>query len=86
MYTVLYSNDPFLLARMAVDLQMEGFYNDDGWNDTYNPFTGALYLDFAVNNQFTFFEINFVPKSTLTLTESNYIETLGFLIENKSKK
>lgn len=38
MYTVIYSTDPYLLARLATDLQMEGIFSTQ-WNDWFNPFS-----------------------------------------------
>ena len=41
-YTVVHSKDPYLLARLATDLQMSGVKSDESWNNTYNPFTDVL--------------------------------------------
>lgn len=41
MYTVIYSKSPYLLARMATDLQMEGWEDYKGNHDKFHPFTGT---------------------------------------------
>ena len=41
-YTVVHSKDPYLLARLATDLQMDGKeYNPTGWNS--DPFGDFMY-------------------------------------------
>ncbi len=85
MYTVLYSNDPYLLARMAVDLMGEGYDGDTFWNKDHHPFNGRSFLSVYRNQNLLVFHC-LSNKPRITLTESNYIETLGMLIENKSKK
>lgn len=37
-YTVVHSTDPYLLARLATDLQMEGGKSNI-WNSYHNPFS-----------------------------------------------
>ena len=37
-YTVVHSKDPYLLARLATDLQMSGVENDKEWNNVVHPF------------------------------------------------
>jgi len=46
-YHVVYSKSPYLLARLCIDLQMEGcgFYDEgDSDGDEYNPFADGGYL------------------------------------------
>jgi hypothetical protein len=93
MYTVLHSpNDPYLLARMATDLQMEGFRRSGEDYEEIHPFNKefkwiAVYgkghsekgdVSFGIHSH------SCGKNAThFTLTSKNYLETLQFLIENK---
>ena len=91
MYTVIYSKSPYLLARMATDLQMEGWRNDEGWNNIYNPFSKLSYgvvkyieLGSEDGKTFSFFthkcEGNPIRH---TLTSRNYLKVLGAILNSK---
>ena len=91
MYTVIFSTDPFLLARLSTDLMMEGFAP---FLLDVHPFEPnnrleriRKFLKVYPDNIFTFNGMPLIePKEKckqVTLTESNYLDTLKFLIENK---
>jgi len=42
-YSVIHSNDPYLLARMATDLQMEGCKFAFDWVEEFHPFSDPEY-------------------------------------------
>ncbi len=52
-YTVVHSTDPYLLARLATELLMEGRSWRSNGNDCHNPFeNGFEWLDCNINNSF----------------------------------
>lgn len=90
MYYVIYSTDPYLLARMATNLQLEGHQIDD-WEETFDPFYTELpprkwlvyhLKDWSFHNHDA---SHLNPSTRFTLTEKNYIEVLGAIIKNKDK-
>lgn len=89
MYYVIHSKDPYLLARLCVLLQMAGIPSDENWNDSHHPFRNG-YSWMAVFNQFegvkyfNFHSHNCAqPTSRLWATESNYIEVLEEILNNR---
>lgn len=78
MYTVIYSKSPYLLARMATDLQMGGYENTDlDWH----PFTVVdkwLQID---NKYFCCLGHSGVGSPIRhTLTSRNYLKVLGAIL------
>lgn len=93
MYTVIHSEDPYLLARMATDLEMGGVGSDREWNDKFYHFSNNLSIHIShpeekIKNRFTFLYVSsYNPDVRIELTESNYTETLlNVLTEYHSKK
>jgi len=82
-YTVVHSKDPYLLARLANDLQMEGYFVSDWieWADK-KIFGGFNYLK-VYTDTIDFFDVTYsVAKEPITkLTESNYIKVLTQILE-----
>ena len=82
-YSVIHSNDPYLLARMATDLQMEGWEDDTNWNSNHHPFsedTDNYWLISFEEHPFCFHNYD---GGEITrdydkheLTESNYLQVL----------
>ena len=82
-YTVVHSKDPYLLARLATDLQMEGYkishLNEDDWH----PFT----TDFCWAEVWKGDDINFHNQPCLghptrhELTSRNYIKVLTQILQ-----
>jgi len=87
MYYVIFSADPYLLARMATDLQMEGgdtmdsnhpFESNDGLGGR-----GFLVYDYGI---LYFIGHNGIGDPTrFTLTPRNYLRVLGEILNNKNK-
>lgn len=80
-YTVIHSEDPYLLARMATDLQMSGWASEGKWNDYAHPFTDYLPcydLDIRTGYDFCFFtsDNRVVGEKVATLTSRNYLSIL----------
>lgn len=82
-YTVVHSKDPYLLARLATDLQMSGYkisqYNEHDWH----PFTTGFYWaeiwqgdDINFHNQPCF-----GSPTRHELTPRNYIKVLTQILE-----
>ena len=88
-YTVVHSADPYLLARLATDLQMEGIENEEEWNDIYNPFTKCAVKNYYLSvgqsgaeNMFTFYCHNGVDNPIRhELTSRNYIKVLTQILQ-----
>ena len=92
-YTVVHSTDPYLLARLATDLQMEGIETTKGyWNNEYNPFSHLVEGSGQFPNSWcliypTFFEFhnhdgNGPEREALhELTSRNYIKVLTKILE-----
>jgi len=84
-YTVVHSKDPYLLARLATDLQMEGEVNDIAWNNYCNPFykSTTRYLHTGDKEGFQFFSHRIVSEPTifLELTSRNYIKVLTQILQ-----
>lgn len=83
-YSVIHSNDPYLLARMATDLQMEGVEDEQTFT-FQNPFhvsehSPVSYLHTCKDNTFSFQNHGWCPvtksKDRHELTESNYLDVL----------
>ena len=77
-YTVVHSTDPYLLARLATDLQIEGVENDEHWNDSFHPFhTNINWLAIYPTTPFNFHNQQCFGNPTRhELTSSNYIKVL----------
>ncbi len=71
MSIVLHSECPYLLARMATDLEMEGVKNDRVWNDCYNPFESVGIRHLMVQSWFEF-HTHDCSKTPIKLTSRNY--------------
>jgi len=80
-YTVVHSKDPYLLARLATDLQMSG-YNEDDLNFNHHPFQKGFYwMDINSNvSPIGSFEFHCTPLkyygNSCELTSRNYIKVL----------
>lgn len=85
MYYVIHSKDPYLLARMSTDLQLEGIPSDEGWNNTCHPFNGFMWM--AILEEIPYFNFHShkcqPPDKRFWLLENNYTEILQTIIENK---
>lgn len=85
-YTVVHSNDPYLLARLATDLQMEGI-KDDGLDDIDHPFRDDIKYswlrvwDKKSGLLFMNHEGLYSDPIRLELTSSNYIKVLTQILE-----
>jgi len=86
-YTVVHSKDPYLLARPATDLQMEGGKNDNEWS--LHPFIPKFKLEhlrlsengvIAFHSHPCFLSRSFGAKYH-ELTSSNYIKVLTQILE-----
>ncbi len=71
MSIVLHSNDPYLLARMATDLEMEGVENDRAWNEYFNPLEDYEITYLKITNDFIFHSHD-CSKTPIKLTSRNY--------------
>lgn len=87
MYTVIYSKSPYLLARMATDLQMGKEILDETWNEKFNPFNGdekpCDYLTKMSDRRWGFHNhpSDFAPYAIRhTLTSRNYLKVLGAIL------
>ena len=85
-YTVVHSKDPYLLARLATDLQMEGLsdkllleYQSIGWN----PFDKKEFQWLRISSEGLLFMSHkgtgLVPRHELT--SRNYIKVLTQILE-----
>lgn len=94
MYHVIYSEDPYLLARMCTELQMEGYNVDLPWCDKRNPFGDqqsevreCTYLHIDDDNEIGFYSTGNCsltpPETRHTLTESNYLTVLKSVVCEK---
>ena len=82
-YSVIHSDDPYLLARMATDLQMEGYAERWFAKDfESSPFDeGIKWIDVNPEGCMNHFEFHNVPQDEIDcnkheLTESNYLHVL----------
>jgi len=87
-YTVVYSKDPYLLARLATDLQMSGVKSDIGWDINFNPFSESLkpcrYVAIGDGgvSKFSFHNHEcFEPTIRHELTSRNYLSVLTKILE-----
>ena len=79
-YTVVHSKDPYLLARLATDLQMEGkkFYEvKPGLQDAFSRKFLVTYTD----NFFSFYDVPLGSRLSKPLTSRNYIKVLIQILE-----
>jgi len=88
MYYVIYSPDPYLLARMATDLQCEGYGHHKAFEE-FNPFEpDKLPTKWLAISGGCIYFINHngggLP-TRFTLTEKNYLKVLGEIINAKNK-
>jgi len=85
-YTVVHSKDPYMLARLATDLQMSGAKIED--ND-FHPFTEFQcptdYIHTCIDQTFTFQNHDWCPLTKSDdrheLTSRNYIKVLTQILE-----
>lgn len=80
-YSVIHSNDPYLLARMATDLQMSGVPVDLEWCEDCNPFDDeSYYLHSGDPGGICFYNHDACSltehQDRHELTESNYLDVL----------
>ena len=84
-YTVVHSKDPYLLARLATDLQMSGIkLSDDYWSEIYNPFShDEIWMPIYPYKVFEFHPHDCKYKSEIRheLTSRNYTEILTQILE-----
>ena len=88
-YTVVHSKDPYLLARLATDLQMEGISSKGWWNDMYNLFsdTYGIINSYAAVGEAGKMTLRFYGHHCVgyptrhELTSSNYIKVLTQILE-----
>ena len=84
MYYVIYSTNPWLLARLATDLQMSGVENDENWNEMFNPFSDESCKWMAISPNIGIYFNNHKceePDTRFTLTERNYLKVLETITE-----
>jgi len=94
MYTVIYSTDPYLLARMATDLQMVGYeiilkHVFDSVDKNHPFYPGRLNM--AINHPepkkkgISFWVISLTEYNPIrhTLTARNYLKVLGAIANSK---
>ena len=87
-YTVVHSKDPYLLARLATDLELHGCLNDEEWNKINNPFDGTNLINHLHTSDpsgFCFHTHDFDPDvshdNRHELTSRNYIKVLTQILE-----
>lgn len=82
-YTVVHSKDPYLLARLATDLQMIGVDSDEDWNSTHHPFSN--HYEYLAIYKFIPFDFHNQPclgnPNRYELTSRNYIKVLTQILE-----
>lgn len=83
-YTVVHSKDPYLLARLATDLQMSGVKVDD-WHEYGDPFSQDCFWKYIKKEGKT---IEFHTHHCIgydcyrpVLTSRNYIKVLTQILE-----
>ena len=78
------STDPWLLARLITDLQLEGFSADS--DDEYNPFYKSYWMAVFTKLKDTSCSkwCNFPDKPVQRITESNYLEILETILSPES--
>lgn len=80
------STDPWLLARLITDLQLEGFNYDKSWHKTYYPFRKGYWLNVYTESK-VFRSLQyyvFVKEPMQRITESNYLEILETILYPES--
>ena len=84
-YTVVHSKDPYLLARLATDLQMEGIETTNNyWCQVYNPFShDEIWMPIYPYKVFEFHPhaCKYKDEVRYELTSSNYIKVLTQILE-----
>lgn len=99
MKIMIHSCDPFLLARMSTELQMDGMIADVGfgWEDPWDSLNvdgtpteekDRRKTEMCVKDadEFTFYPEGLIkPDVKLWLTEENYQETHSYILANKDK-
>jgi len=82
-YTVVHSTDPYLLARLATDLQANGYRDRDGVHDgcEYIATYGESVYDCKPCFHFHPCPITETADNILTLSEDNYIKVLTQILE-----
>lgn len=87
-YSVVHSKDPYLLARLATDLQMEGVAEElEGIHYPFheNEIRPMHYLHTCYDNTFSFHNHDWCAitktKDRHELTESNYLKVLTQILE-----
>ena len=82
-YTVVHSADPYLLARLATDLQMSKVKDKDKYPITKEHIFIAYYSESIYTGKpaFHFHECPIPSSDTHELTSSNYIKVLTQILE-----
>ena len=84
-YTVVHSTDPYLLARLATDLQMDGFgITSDIWSEYFHPFShDNIWMPIYSSKVFDFHphDCNDPSEIRHELTSRNYIDILTQILE-----
>ena len=81
-YTVVQSKDPYLLARLATDLQMEGIKADNYNWDKQHPFTYQFEWAELIRDEINFHNHEcFGEPIRHELTSRNYISVLTKILE-----
>lgn len=74
-YSVIHSNDPYLLARMATDLQMSDEKFFVGWFDPFVDDRQNMFID--LDYEIGFYKVDDKNCPNIhELTESNYLQVL----------
>ena len=80
-YTVVHSNDPYLLARLATDLQMEGYESRSEYQHWTSPFNED-YEWLSISTTTNFHNHSCItPDARHELTSRNYIKVLTQILE-----
>ena len=91
MYFVIYSSDPYLLARLCTELQMMkhrlakyGYDNLNGEDFSFKKSDGIKWMAIYVGGTFCFYSHPCIqPEIRLHLLEKNYTEVLETIIKKK---
>lgn len=80
------STDPWLLARLITDLQLEGFSYDKYWHLNTYPFSPRVWLNvYTSSKQFrSLYSKLFREHPAVELNKSNYLEILETILYPES--
>lgn len=79
---VIHSTDPWLLARLSTDLMVDGYKNDENWNNGHHCFIdGYEWIAIYSGGEFAFHNHDcYGDHIRFTLTEENYIDVLKAIV------